>query len=90
MAQVAKIPVIDISSDNEQDQQQMAKALVEAAIEHGFIYIKNTGKDIPIEAVEGAFNLVSSFLMDTLTPSLRLHSVPVVVTNSQITVKTTV
>ncbi|KAM7198077.1 hypothetical protein V8F20_006322 [Naviculisporaceae sp. PSN 640] len=57
MAKVARIPVIDISSDNEQDQQQIAKELVEAAIEHGFIYIKNTGKDIPIEAVEGAFSL---------------------------------
>ncbi|KAM7204385.1 hypothetical protein V8F33_001687 [Rhypophila sp. PSN 637] len=57
MAQVAKIPVIDISSENEQDQVRIAKELVEAAIEHGFIYIKNTGRDIPIEAVEGAFSL---------------------------------
>lgn len=58
MVQVAEIPVIDISRDNEQDQLRIAKELVEAAIEHGFIYVKNTGKDIPIEAVEGAFNLV--------------------------------
>ncbi|KAK3327725.1 hypothetical protein B0T19DRAFT_422612 [Cercophora scortea] len=57
MAKVAKIPVIDISADSDQDQRQVAKELVEAAVEHGFIYIKNTGKDFPVEAVEGAFEL---------------------------------
>ncbi|KAK3684923.1 hypothetical protein B0T22DRAFT_464478 [Podospora appendiculata] len=57
MAKVAKIPIIDISADSEQDQRQVAKELVEAAVEHGFIYIKNTGKDIPVEAVEAAFEL---------------------------------
>lgn len=57
MAQVAKIPVIDISGDG--DQTQVAKDLVEAAIEHGFVYIKNTGKDIPVEAIDGAFALVT-------------------------------
>jgi isopenicillin N synthase-like dioxygenase len=55
MAQVAKIPVIDISGD---DQTQVAKDLVEAAIEHGFVYIKNTGKDLPVEAIDGAFEMV--------------------------------
>ncbi|KAK4041696.1 hypothetical protein C8A01DRAFT_34299 [Parachaetomium inaequale] len=54
MAQVAKIPVIDLSGD---DQTQVAKDLVEAAIEHGFVYIKNTGKDIPVEAIDGAFEM---------------------------------
>lgn len=56
MANAAKIPVIDISDDA--NQVQVAKDLVEAAVEHGFIYIKNTGKDIPVEEVENAFNLV--------------------------------
>ncbi|GAB1314228.1 2OG-Fe(II)oxygenase superfamily protein [Madurella fahalii] len=55
MAKVAKIPIIDISGDG--DQTQVAKELVEAAIEHGFIYLKNTGKDIPVEAIEGAFEM---------------------------------
>jgi isopenicillin N synthase-like dioxygenase len=50
----AKIPVIDISGE---DQEQVAKDLVEAAIEHGFIYIKNTGKDIPVDAIDNAFNI---------------------------------
>ncbi len=56
MAQVAKIPVIDVSGEG--DQTQVARDLVEAAIEHGFVYIRNTGKDIPIAAVEGAFDVV--------------------------------
>lgn len=57
MAQVANIPIIDISDDG-QDQAQVARALVDAAIEHGFIYIKNTGKDIPLDAIDAAFDLV--------------------------------
>lgn len=56
MAKVAKIPVIDISGGG--DQTQVARELVEAAIEHGFIYIKNTGRDIPVEAIESAFGMV--------------------------------
>jgi isopenicillin N synthase-like dioxygenase len=55
MANVAKIPVIDISGS---EQKDVARDLVEAAIEHGFVYIKNWGHDIPIEAVENAFQLV--------------------------------
>jgi isopenicillin N synthase-like dioxygenase len=56
MTAAAKIPVIDISGSG--DQARVAKELVEAAVEHGFIYIKNTGRDIPVDAVENAFNLV--------------------------------
>ncbi|KAL2157581.1 hypothetical protein VTH06DRAFT_5959 [Thermothelomyces fergusii] len=60
MATAAKIPVIDLSGD---DQTRVARDLVEAAIEHGFVYIKNTGKDIPVEAIDGAF-AVSRKLFD--------------------------
>ena len=66
MATAAQIPVIDISDDA--NQLQVAKDLVEAAIEHGFIYVKNTGKDIPVDAVEGAFSLVH-LISDHTTPS---------------------
>ena len=59
MAQVANIPIIDIS-DDALDQTQVARDLVDAAIEHGFIYIKNTGKDIPLDAIDAAFDLVYS------------------------------
>ena len=55
MANVANIPVINISGNN---QEGVARDLVEAAIEHGFVYIKNLGHDIPIEAIENAFQLV--------------------------------
>jgi len=60
---VANIPVIDIS-DPSQDETQIAKELVEAAIEHGFIYIKSTGRDMPIDAVQGAFKLVNMAISD--------------------------
>ena len=63
MAKIANIPIIDISGD---DQTQVAKDLVEAAIEHGFVYIKNTGKDIPAEAIDGAFEIVTYY---TSSPS---------------------
>jgi len=51
----AKIPVIDMSGP---DQGQVAHDLVEAAVEHGFVYIKNLGKDIPIDVIENAFSVV--------------------------------
>ncbi|KAK4157594.1 hypothetical protein C8A00DRAFT_29438 [Chaetomidium leptoderma] len=55
MANIAKIPIIDISGDG--DQTQVAKELVEAAIEHGFVYIKNTGNDIAVDAINRAFEM---------------------------------
>ena len=55
MANVAKIPIIDLSAP---DQEQVARNLVEAAVEHGFVYIKNTGMDIPVDVVDTAFILV--------------------------------
>jgi isopenicillin N synthase-like dioxygenase len=64
MAAIAKIPVIDISDDN--DQTQVAKELVEAAIEHGFVYIKNTGKDIPADAIDAAFAMVTTHSLPVL------------------------
>ncbi len=57
MGVTANIPVLDISGDGV-DQTKVAKDLVEAAVEHGFIYIKNTGVDIPISQVDGAFDIV--------------------------------
>lgn len=55
MAEAASIPVIDISSPN---QSKVAKELVEAAVEHGFIYIKNTGGEVPVDQIEDIFNTV--------------------------------
>lgn len=60
MASAANIPLIDISASGEEAQAKVAKELVDAAVEHGFVYIKNTGADIPADAVERAFQLVFS------------------------------
>lgn len=60
MASAAKIPVIDISATGEEEQAKVAKELVEAAIEHGFVYIKNKGTEIPVDAIENAFSIVGS------------------------------
>jgi isopenicillin N synthase-like dioxygenase len=74
MAQVAKIPVIDITADGE-DQIRVARELVEAAVEHGFIYVKNTGQDIPVDAVENAFNVVSLSILIMLSRVVMLMPV---------------
>lgn len=58
MASAANIPLIDISASGEDAQLKVAKELVDAAVEHGFVYIKNTGADISADSVERAFDLV--------------------------------
>lgn len=55
MAGSALIPVIDLAGD----QDEVARKLVDAAEDHGFIYIKNLGKDIAPAAIDEAFSLVS-------------------------------
>ena len=58
MASAANIPLIDISASGEDAQLKVAKELVDAAVLHGFVYVRNTGADIPADAVERAFDLV--------------------------------
>ncbi|UNI18814.1 hypothetical protein JDV02_005061 [Purpureocillium takamizusanense] len=58
----ANIPVIDLAGDEQADA--VARQLVAAAEEHGFIYIKNRGHDIPAAAVDEAFSL-SRKIFDT-------------------------
>jgi isopenicillin N synthase-like dioxygenase len=50
------IPIIDISGSI--PEVEVAKKLVEAAAIYGFVYIKNEGKDIPVQVIEDAFSLV--------------------------------
>ncbi len=57
MAGTAKIPIIDISAEGA-DEAKVAQELVDAAVEYGFIYIKNTGRDIPAEQIDHIFDLV--------------------------------
>lgn len=58
MAPQANIPIIDISSAAG-DEAKVARELVDAAVEHGFIYVKNTGDYIGLSDIDGAFGLVS-------------------------------
>lgn len=54
----ADIPLIDI---NASDQATVARQLVEGAEKHGFIYIRNLGKDIPVGQINRTFEIVSYF-----------------------------
>jgi isopenicillin N synthase-like dioxygenase len=60
MANSANIPIIDLAGD----QAEVARQLVNAAEEHGFIYIKNLGNDIPPKDIDGAFELVRHLTMN--------------------------
>jgi isopenicillin N synthase-like dioxygenase len=52
-----QIPVIDLSGPL--PEPQIAKDIVDAAATYGFVYVKNQGKDIPVEVIDGIFDLVS-------------------------------
>lgn len=54
MTTSANIPVIDLSGD----QAQVARQLVDAAEDHGFIYIRNLGHDISPLDIDKAFKIV--------------------------------
>jgi hypothetical protein len=56
MVDTANIPVIDLHA-NEPDAD-IARKLTDAAIEHGFLYIKNNGFDIAAEKIDDIFNVV--------------------------------
>lgn len=51
-----RIPVIDISGSIPEDE--VAKQLVDAAATSGFVYIRNLGQDIPVDAIDRTFELV--------------------------------
>ncbi|ROT43076.1 2OG-Fe(II) oxygenase superfamily protein [Sodiomyces alkalinus F11] len=52
----ANIPIIDISNSGT-DEASVARHLVDAAVEHGFIYIRNTGGLINPSDIGGIFDL---------------------------------
>ncbi|KAI0434697.1 hypothetical protein F5Y09DRAFT_295450 [Xylaria sp. FL1042] len=65
MARAASIPIIDLSGE-QGDLARIAKELVDAAAEHGFIYIKNTGQDISPARVEQAFDISRTLFQSPL------------------------
>nr|XP_036579291.1 2og-fe oxygenase [Colletotrichum truncatum]KAF6786777.1 2og-fe oxygenase [Colletotrichum truncatum] len=56
MAPKANIPIIDIDEPSV-DKTVIARKLVDAAVDHGFIYIRNTGKFINLGDIDAAFDL---------------------------------
>ncbi|TDZ34597.1 UPF0676 protein [Colletotrichum spinosum] len=56
MAPNANIPIIDIAAEGV-NRTAIARQLVDAAAEHGFIYIRNTGKYIDLGDIDKAFDL---------------------------------
>jgi isopenicillin N synthase-like dioxygenase len=53
----ATIPVIDLADDATAEAAQAAR-LVDAAADHGFIYIRNAGAGVTDMDVAGAFEIV--------------------------------
>ncbi|ETS79604.1 hypothetical protein PFICI_09457 [Pestalotiopsis fici W106-1] len=64
MPKAAAIPIIDISAEGV-DELDIAKALVDAAASYGFVYIRNTGKDIAAEQVQSAFDISRKLFLET-------------------------
>lgn len=56
---LASIPVIDVSGS--EPEWQVGKALVDAAEKHGFVFIRNLGKDIKIEDIDRQFEISKLF-----------------------------
>ncbi|EMR85518.1 putative 2og-fe oxygenase protein [Botrytis cinerea BcDW1] len=63
-----RIPVIDISGSV--PQSEVAKQLVDAAATFGFVYIKNLGKDIPVDAIDRTFELSQKFFSSPVEEKL--------------------
>ncbi|KAI1776350.1 2OG-Fe(II) oxygenase superfamily protein [Hypoxylon cercidicola] len=70
MAGTATIPIIDISAEGV-DQAQVAKELVDAAVEYGFVYIRNAGRDISNEQIENTFSLSRTLFASPLEDKQR-------------------
>lgn len=70
MGNSADIPIIDISGD----EVDVARQLVNAAEEHGFIYIKNLALNITPDAIDEAFQLVREQLSTQETWCSHHHS----------------
>ncbi|KAI2621676.1 2OG-Fe(II) oxygenase superfamily protein [Hypoxylon sp. NC1633] len=70
MAGTAAIPIIDLSTEDA-DQAQLAKELVDAAVEYGFVYVKNAGQDISIQQIDNAFNVSRTLFASSLEEKQR-------------------
>ena len=57
-----EIPIIDITGD----ESVTGPALIQAAANSGFVYIKNLGQDIPVKSIDHTFDLVRIQTLYTL------------------------
>ncbi|KAJ2903970.1 2OG-Fe(II) oxygenase superfamily protein [Zalerion maritima] len=65
MAPTSTIPVIDINASH-LSRSEIARSLAEAAIEHGFVYIRNNSDiDIPASDIDAAFDLSKKLFVGT-------------------------
>ncbi|KAI0525316.1 hypothetical protein F5B22DRAFT_333367 [Xylaria bambusicola] len=72
MASAASIPIIDISGGGLQgDSTHVAKQLVDAAAEHGFVYVRNTGHDISFAQIQRAFDISKTLFQSPLEDKQR-------------------
>ncbi|KAI1438764.1 2OG-Fe(II) oxygenase superfamily protein [Xylaria sp. CBS 124048] len=70
MAKAAPIPIIDITGAPE-DQARIAKELVDAAAEYGFVYIRTAREDISPEQVKQAFDISRALFQSPLEDKQR-------------------
>ncbi|KAL5604139.1 hypothetical protein BROUX41_002126 [Berkeleyomyces rouxiae] len=61
---LANIPIIDIGADGV-SEASIGKALVDAAAEHGFIYIKNTGQVMAVDRIQKTFDISKTLFKET-------------------------
>ncbi|PHH82798.1 hypothetical protein CDD82_4777 [Ophiocordyceps australis] len=61
------LPLIDLAGP----EQDVARRLVDAAEQHGFIYIKNLGRDIPTRSIDEAFSITKSLFQTPLDEKQR-------------------
>ncbi|KAJ3564469.1 hypothetical protein NPX13_g7835 [Xylaria arbuscula] len=71
MASTAAIPIIDISGRGDEDDARVAKELVDAAAEHGFVYVRNTGQHLSFAQVEHAFDISKTLFRSPLEDKQR-------------------
>ncbi|PKS07956.1 hypothetical protein jhhlp_006568 [Lomentospora prolificans] len=62
--ETAPIPVIDLAAAGK-SEGEIAKELCDAAIEHGFIYIRSEGVDVSTESVARAFEISRELFLET-------------------------
>ncbi|KAI0129133.1 hypothetical protein BJ170DRAFT_682917 [Xylariales sp. AK1849] len=70
MSEAAKIPLVDIAAEGV-DESDIARELVDAACTFGFVYIKNTGKHIPVDQLCNVWEISKTLFRSPLEEKQR-------------------